>query len=88
MENLDDPFAKQITISLCKKIICSFLTDSPITLLEILILGKTHMIRCRSISTVEGSGATCTRIFFEFFFKTGDLSMVQLTQKIQKISNK
>ena len=43
MENLDDPFAKQITISLCKKIICSFLTDSPITLLEILILGKTHM---------------------------------------------
>ena len=46
------------------------------------------MIRCRSISTVEGSGATCTRNFFEFFFKTGDLSMVQLTQKIQKISKK
>ena len=27
------------------------------------------MIRCRSISTVEGSGATCTRNFFEFFFQ-------------------
>ena len=26
-------------------------------------------IRCRSISTVEGSGATCTRIFFDFFLK-------------------
>ena len=25
------------------------------------------MIRCRSISTVEGSGATCTRNFFDFF---------------------
>ena len=25
------------------------------------------MIRCRSISTKEGSGATCTRNFFEFF---------------------
>ena len=48
-----------------------------------------HMIRCRSISTVGGSGATCTRNFFEFFFfKTGDLSMVQLTQKIQKNSKK
>ena len=42
----------------------------------------------RSISTVEGSGATCTKKIFEFFFKTGDLSMVQLTQKIQKISKK
>ena len=43
------------------------------------------MTKSRSISTVEGSGATCTRIFFEFFFfKTGDLFMVHLTQKIQK----
>ena len=27
-------------------------------------------------------------IFLNYFFKTGDLSMVQLTQKIQKISKK
>ena len=26
-------------------------------------------IRCRSISTVEGSGATCTRNCFELFFQ-------------------
>ena len=44
--------------------------------------------KSRSISTVEGSGATCTRIFLNYFFKTGDLSMVQLTQKMQKISKK
>ena len=45
--------------------------------------------KSRSISTVEGSGATCTRNCFElFFFKTGDFSMVQLTQKMQKISKK
>ena len=28
-----------------------------------------HMTKSRSISTVEGSGATCTRIFFELFFQ-------------------
>ena len=44
--------------------------------------------KSRSISTVEGSGATCTRNFFELFFKTGDLSMVQLTQKMQKNSKR
>ena len=27
------------------------------------------MTKTRSISTVEGSGATCTRIFFELFFQ-------------------
>ena len=35
-------------------------------------------IKFRSISTVEGSGATCTRIFLNIFFKIGDLSIVQL----------
>ena len=45
-------------------------------------------IKFRSISTVEGSGATCTRIFLNYFFKTGDLSMVQLTQKMQKSDKK
>ena len=28
-----------------------------------------HKTKSRSISTVEGSGATCTRIFFELFFQ-------------------
>ena len=44
--------------------------------------------KSRSISTVEGSEATCTRNFLNYFFKTGDLSMVQLTQNMQKISKK
>ena len=28
-----------------------------------------HKTKSRSISTVEGSGATCTRIFFKLFFQ-------------------
>ena len=46
------------------------------------------MTKSRSISTVGGSGATCTRNFLNYFFKTGEFSMVQLTRNMQKISKK
>ena len=43
------------------------------------------MIKCRTILTVEGFGATSTNICFGFAPKVHDLYMAQLTQKIQKI---
>ena len=43
------------------------------------------MIRCRSISTVEGSGATCTRIFFDFFLKQVIFLWSSWPKKFKKI---
>ena len=63
-------FLKATVFSCKKNSACVLLSKLLFSVWGVVFLTEGEvMIRCRSISTVEGSGATCTRNFFEFFFQ-------------------